>query len=80
MDIVALAGGVLEGYDLGVVALGVAMGTLAQDLLFTNQSTTDLRVGAGEGGSGAGQIERAAHKAGVVVRPGHRVLRHAPEG
>ena len=74
----ATLGGLLEGDDLGVVAVGVEVSAFADDLGFiaigrAGQDAAYLRIGRGKTDGVAGEVESALHEGFVLCDGGHGV-------
>jgi len=79
-DVVAAFAGLLEGGDLGVVALVVEVSAFADDLVFFDEDAAYLRIGRGEGDGFMGEGERPLHEGFVffvVERSCHALNRIA---
>jgi hypothetical protein len=69
--------GLLEGGDLGVVAVVVEVSAFGDDFVVADEDAADLRVGAGEGDGLAGEGEGSLHEVFVLERGGHLLMRIA---
>ena len=64
----AAMGGLLEGYDFGVVALVVEVGSFGDDLVLFYEDAAYLGVGGGEGDGIGGELEGSLHEASGPAR------------
>ncbi len=63
--------GLLEGGDLGVVAVVVEVSAFGEDFVVADEDAADLRVGRGESHGFASEGEGSLHEGFVVERGGH---------
>ncbi len=81
----AALGGLLEGYDLGVVAVVVEVGAFADDfgcspLGVDGENAAYLGVGRGEADGLGGELEGSLHEDFVLWGGGHTFLGYPPWG